>query len=541
MDAYYDQLIEYVLEELPEERRLLIRAHLDSGCFECNAEVRQLQETFHMLPGALPAYPLNPELKTYVQNAIQAESLREERLKSGRLRSQVLNGAGDLQVLREAETIDRQRPMEQSIPNIRIAVLYFENLSEEKESDYFRAGMTEDIITELSKVRAWEVRPRTQVVQFKDQTTDMRNIGRELGVTHVLHGSIRKSGNRLRISAHLVDAMSASSVWSERYDRDLSDVFEIQAEIAQKIAAALRVHLTHAEQKQIQRRQTDSLQAYDEYLRGRESMFLLTRDGIDTAITHFENAIKIDPNYAMSYAGLAQAYALRLSFFGGPEEFADRAIENAKRALKLNPDQAQAEAALGLSYLLKRMSSEATDACKRAIELNPMDAFAQWISGRLFYRLNQYEDAIERFQKTVELVPDFYTAYSDLAQAYENLGRQEEAQEMRRRTIEACKSYLKTDPNEARAHIFMATANAWLGEKDSALKAGSKAEELNPDDPVMMYNLACLYSLLNEGDRAVEWLKKSVHHGRRDFEWMKRDPALTNIRNHPGYLQLIQS
>jgi serine/threonine protein kinase/Flp pilus assembly protein TadD len=794
MDAYFDELIEYVLEELPEDRRLIIRAHLDSGCVECNAELRQLQEAFHLLPAALPSYELNPTLKNNLQDSINAESVRELGLQSGShhishykilrklgtggmgevflaedtklgrstalkiirpeaatnlerkkrfLRearaaaflshpgiatiyevgedlgldyiameyvegndlSQIISGkpldptrviqigrqiaealaeahqrgilhrdlkpeniqisggdqvkildfglakfmesrmeddylttsdrvlgtipymspeqvsgmpmdarsdlfslgsifyematgkspfagktpaetlenvlrrnppllstlnpgipsglqkviykclqkdpskryasarevADDLQFVRAAETIDLEKPFEESvIRTIRIAVLYFENLSEEKESDYFRAGMTEDIITELSKVRAWEVRPRTQVVRYKDQSIDIREIGRELGVTHILHGSIRKAGSRLRISAHLVDSASASSVWGERYDRDLSDVFEIQAEIAQKIATALRVHLTQAEQKQIQKRQTDNLQAYDHYLRGRESMFRLTREGIETAITYFEKAIQMDAQYAMAYSGLAQAYALKLSFFGGSEQLADQAIENSKRALKLNPDQSQAEAALGLSYLLKRMSAEAIEACKRAIELNPNDAFAQWISGRLSYRLNEYQEAIERFQKTVELVPDFYTAYSDLAQAYENLGQHKQAQEMRRRTIHACKAYLKSDPDEARAYIFLATASSWLGDKKTAFEAGAKAEQLSSNDPVMMYNLACLYSILNEGDRAVEWLQKSVKNGRKDFEWMKRDPALKNIRNHPGYLELIR-
>ena len=253
MDAYYDDLIEYVLEELPEDRYLQLRTHLDSGCVECNKEVRQLLEAFHFLPGALPAYKMKAELKTKLLDAINSESVQGVGLQSRMQHS--LKVANDLQFVRTTETIDSEKPFEQSsIRTIRIAVLYFENLSEEKENDYFRAGMTEDIITELSKVRAWEVRPRTQVVQFKDQTIDIRNIGQDLGVTHVLHGSIRKAGNRLRISAHLVDSASASSVWGERYDRDLSDVFEIQAEIAQKIAAALRVHLTQAEQKQIQKR-----------------------------------------------------------------------------------------------------------------------------------------------------------------------------------------------------------------------------------------------------------------------------------------------
>ena len=504
--------------------------------------MRQLQDTFHRLPGALPAWKLNPTLKRKLNDKINALTVSETNIQpaiSKRYLSAV-NVVQDLQL--GGDKMDSEKHSEEmKAETIKIAVLYFENLSEEKESDYFRAGMTEDIITELSKVRAWEIRPRTHVTQFKDREIDIREIGLTLGVTHVLQGSIRKAGNRLRISANLVDTANASSVWGERYDRDLSDVFEIQAEIAQKIAGALRVHLTQAEQKQFSKRPTNNLQAYDLYLRGRESLFQITREGVNAAISYFEDAIQIDPRYAFAYAGLAQAYGIKLSFFGGEKELADRAIENANRALAIDPVQAQAKAALGLAYLLKGMSPEAVEACKRAIELNPADAFAWWISGRLSYRLNQYEEAIERLKKTVELVPDFYTAYTDLAQALENLGRHEEAQEMRRMTIQACRSYLQTDPNEARAYIFMATASAWLGERDTAIEAGRKAEELSPNDPVMMYNLACLYSLLNDPDQSVEWLSKSVRNGRRDFEWMKRDPALNNIRNHPGYLALIQS
>jgi serine/threonine protein kinase/Flp pilus assembly protein TadD len=441
----------------------------------------------------------------------------------------------DLQALSKGETVI----IHQARASISIAVLYFENLSEEKESDYFRAGMTEDIIVELSKIRSWEVRPRTQVVRYKDQELDLLEVGRELKVSHILQGSIRKAGQRFRISAQLVDARTASAVWAERYDRDLKDVFEIQSEIAHRIAAALQVHLTSAEKKEIAKRPTENLEAYDYYLRGREMIFRLTKQGIDNAIEYFSQAIRTDARYALAYAGLAQADAIKLSFYGGPDSLADVAIENARKALDLDPDLAQAHAALGLAYFLKGQSEQALEECLKAIELNPYDAFATWVSGRLVYRLNQYEEAVWYFKRTVELLPDFYTAYSDLGQAYANWGLQERALEAHQKAVEAARRYLQNFPDEPRAHIFLATSLATLGARIEATAQGRIAAALSPDDPVMMYNLACLYSQLDDLDTAMNWLKKSVDSGRFDLEWIKRDPDLANLRNHPEYQALI--
>jgi len=446
----------------------------------------------------------------------------------------------------EADLIALQRGddpdlMERPSRRISIAVLYFENLSEEKESDYFRAGMTEDILVELSKVKAWEVRPRSQVLKYKDREIDIRELGEDLKVTHLLQGSIRKAGNRLRISAQLIDTLNAVSVWAERYDRDLKDVFEIQSEIAHRIASALKVRLTGAEKEEIKRRPTGSLEAYDFYLRGREMIFRLSKEGIKAARDYFEQAIGNDPNYALAYAGLAQAYATQLSFYGGTDLLADLAVESANRALSLDENLAEAYAALGFAFFLKRMEKEAIDACRKAIRLNPHDAFATWISGRLAYRLNRYEEAARWFQHTIELLPDFYTACNDLAQTYENLGMLEEAAYAHRKTIETCRKYLERFPSEARAHIFLANSSVRGGEREAAIAEGKIAAQLSPNDPVMMYNLACLYSQLNQPEIAVEWLEKSIENGRRDFEWMKRDPELENIRTHPAYLELVSA
>jgi serine/threonine protein kinase/Flp pilus assembly protein TadD len=446
----------------------------------------------------------------------------------------------DLNHLEKGESIDFTRPATPvRRPHLSIAVLYFENLSEEKETDYFRAGMTEDIITELSKLKGWEVRSRTQVVPYKDQEINIKDIGSELKVTHVLQGSIRKAGSRLRITAQLVEARTASSLWAERYDRDLKDIFEIQSEIAQKIAAALKIHLTNSEKMEFGKRYTDNLEAYDWYLRGREMIFKLSKECVEGAIEYFSHAVQADPKYALAHAGLAQAYAINLSFYGGSESLADQSIVHAGRALALDKNLPQAYAALGQAYFLKRMIEEARDACRKATELDPNDPFAAWISGRLLYRMNLYEEAAERFRKTIELLPDFYTAYADLSQAYHNLGMHEIANETRKKTLEVCRRYLQHYPNEARAVIFLATSYAWLDARDEAIYEGKRAAKLSPKDPVMMYNLACLFSLLNEKDEAVRWLSQSIQYGRRDFEWMKRDPELENIRNHPGYLALF--
>jgi len=448
----------------------------------------------------------------------------------------------DLRLLQKGESIEFTRPTTAvARPKISIAVLYFENLSEEKENDYFRAGMTEDIITELSKVKKWEVRPRTQIVAYKDQEIDIKDLAADLKVTHVLEGSIRKAGNRLRISAQLVETRSASSIWAERYDREMKDIFEIQSEIAQKIATALQVRLTKSEEQEFSKRYTEDPRAYDYYLRGRDMMLKLSKDSVEGAIEYFGQALEVDPGYALAHAGIAQAYSIKLSFYGGPESLADESIVHAGRALALEKDLAQAYAALGLAYFLKRMIDEVREACKKAIELDPTDAFATWISGRLLYRMNQYEDAAERFRKTIELLPDFYTGYNDLSQSYENMGMPEMATETRKQTIEACRRYLHSFPSEARAHILLATSYAWLNARSEALAEGKVAAELSAKDPVMMYNLACLYSLLNEKDEAVHWLSESIRYGRRDFEWMKRDPELANIRNHPGYQSLLRN
>ena len=483
-----------------------------------------------------PVTSLNPRVSSSLEQMIHRCLQRDPAYRYSSAKELV----ADLNHLQKGESIDFSRPPA-SVPRpaFSIAVLYFENLSEEKESDYFRAGMTEDIITELSKVKGCEVRPRTQVVPYKDQEINIKDIAAELKVTHVLQGSIRKAGSRLRISAQLVETRSASSIWADRYDRDLKDIFEIQSEIAQKIAEALKIHLTKSEKKEFGKRYTDNLEAYDYYLRGREMIFKLSKECVEGAIDYFSQAVQADPKYALAHAGLAQACAISLSFYGGAESLADQSIVHAGQALALDKNLPQAYAALGLAYFLKRMIDEAREACRKAAQLDPNDPFAAWISGRLFYRMNQYEEAAERFRRTIELLPDFYTAYGDLSQAYENLKMPEIATETRKKTIEACRRYLQNYPNEARAHIFLATSYAWLNARSEAIAQGKRAAELSPEDPVMMYNLACLFSLLNEQEEAVHWLSRSIQLGRRDFEWMKRDPELDNIRNHPGYLALL--
>lgn len=488
-----------------------------------------------LLSEVQPAVP--PELQTIIYKCLEKNP--ERRYSSA---EEILSDLKSILRIRALQSLPSLSVPRIATPSgISIAVLYFENLSQETESDYFRAGMTEDVITELSKIKVWDVRPRTQVVKFKDQSLDLRAVGRELHVTHILQGSIRKVGSRLRISAQLVESQSANSVWAERYDRDLEDVFEIQSEIAQKIAAALQIHLTTAEKKAMEKRPTRNIEAYDDYLRGREMIFRLNKEGVDSAIEHFEHAIGIDSEYALAYAGLAQARAVKLSFYGGPDSLADDAIENATRALELDGSLAQAFAALGLAYLLKGMSNEALASCQQAMQLNPYDAFAAWILGRLYYRLGRYEDAAKQFKNTIKLLPSFYTAYSDLGQTLQNVGLKDQAVEMYKETIEACSRYLESFPDEARARILMATSCAKLGDKTRAIREGLLAVGLSPDDPVMMYNMACLYSLLNEPEAGIQWLRKSIQHGRRDFEWMQRDPTLENVRNHPSYQALLHS
>ena len=256
-------------------------------------------------------------------------------------------------------------------PEKSLAVLYFANLSRDKDDEYFRDGMTEDIITELAKIKDLQIFPRSAVFAFRDNPLTVAQISHHLAVAYVLDGSIRRAGNRLRITTQLAETRTGHSVWAERYDRQLEDVFAIQDEIAQNIARALRVMLTEKEKREIEKVPTSEVQAYDYYLRGRQFFYQMRRNGFEFARQMFAGAIAIDPGYARAYAGVADCCSLLYMWFEPTKENLSEAVATSCRAIELDPESAEAHASRGLAESLSMNYEGAKTAFETSIRLNP--------------------------------------------------------------------------------------------------------------------------------------------------------------------------
>ncbi len=284
-------------------------------------------------------------------------------------------------------------------PEKSLAVLYFANLSGDKEDEYFRDGMTEDIITELAKIKELQLFPRSAVFAFRDKPLPATQIAQQLTAAYVLDGSVRRAGSRLRITTQLAETRTGHSVWAERYDRQLEDVFAIQDEIAQNIARALRVMLTEKERREIEKVPTSEVQAYDYYLRGRQFFYQMRRKAFEFARQMFAGAIAIDPGYARAYAGVADCCSLLYMWFEASEDNLREAVAASRRAVELDPESAEAHASRGLAESLGKNYESAQEEFETSIRLNPQLFEAYYSYGRVCLAQGQYEKAAGLFAK----------------------------------------------------------------------------------------------------------------------------------------------
>ena len=286
--------------------------------------------------------------------------------------------------------------------------------------------------------------------------------------------------------------------------------------------------------------QTLNAEAFDLYLRARNFLSRMSKSNVQFAIQLFKKAIEADKRYAAAYAGLSEAYAYLYAYFERSEDFLEKAIDSGLRALMYDSSLSEAYAALAMAYYNKKLYDDAHNAGQKAIELDPNNFNAYWILGRIYHSMDRDKEAIELFEKVIELNPDFYTAYNDISLCYERIGDTDQYDKILQTSMEVYPRYLSQYPDDARAHIFYATMLAKLRKIDEAREAGRKAYELSPNDAVMLYNLACLFSRLEEKETAVDYLKKACEAGYVNFEWIKRDSDFDNIRNEPGYLDLLK-
>lgn len=421
-----------------------------------------------------------------------------------------------------------------------VAVLPFADMSPDQDQGYFCDGMAEEILDALAHVGHLRVPARTASFRFRDAGDDIQSIGRKLGVPVVLEGSVRKSGNQLRVTAQLIDAANGYHLWSESFDRSLEDVFAIQSEIACKVVQACQVTLSPSEEHELEKTPTVNVQAYDRYLRGRQFIYLYTRKAIAESNRLFKEACDMDPDFALAYCGLAYSNATAYHFLDHSEEKLRLAVENSERALELAPDLAEAHLARAMA-LSEQDNPDAIREFKNAIRLDPRLYDAYYYYGRERFHRGDFEKAIELFNETTRLEPDNYLGYSMLNTAYHAQGLGGLATESARRSVELIKQHLEVTPDDLRAIVLGATDLVEIGEEDEAKTWAERALAMSPEESSVLYNVACVYAVTGQTDKAMDVLEKAVVAGYAGMDWLTHDSQLDNLRELPRFAALLES
>jgi eukaryotic-like serine/threonine-protein kinase len=482
-----------------------------------------------------------------------------------------------------------------------IAVLPFENLGDPKQDETFSSGITEDITTQLSKISELDVRSHASAMRFKKSEKGIKDIGRELNAANILDGSVRRADSKIRITARLTDTATDKNIWAETYDRDLKEVFTIQSDIAQQIAAALRAKLTPAEKERIEKKPTKDIRAYEYYVKGREFYNRYKKEDNEQAVELYKKALELDPDYALAHAGLGDAFFQRAFRFGFPETWFDTAIEESQKAIALDPNLPEGYKALSSAYFWgKGWRKKAIEILQKAVEANPNSAIAVNALGQYYNQIGEYDKAFplvkkavalspawafpclqlgrtyfglddlaraeEWLKKAVELQPDLDAATSTLSEFYLACGEYQKA-------VEQTQKFLALSPNVPSAFIYSGRAELFSGNYEKAQeyyqKSGSGHVELGyiywktgkKDEAKKLFqklldllqkqleqgdegygirsSMAAIYAIQGNKEEALKWLQKAVDAGWRNYRYILRDPTLENIRDDARFKQII--
>jgi serine/threonine protein kinase/tetratricopeptide (TPR) repeat protein len=420
-----------------------------------------------------------------------------------------------------------------------VAVLPFANVSAEAENEFFSDGIAEEITNALAKIKALHVAARTSAFAFKGRSGDVRKMGDQLGVGSVLEGSVRRSGNRIRITAQLVSVADGYHLWSERYDREMEDVFAVQDEIARSIAAAVGVVLSEEEQKTLARVPTGNVTAYEYFLRGRQHFRQLRRKTLEYAREMFRKAIEIDPDYALAYAGIADCSSFLAMYFDPSEANLAEADAASRRALELDPDLPEAHAVRGLAFSLNDRYEEAEQEFKSAIMLDPTLFEAHYFYARSCVRQGRHREAARLFEQACEARED-HQARLLWAQSIEGMGAHEEAQRAYRKALAVLERHLELEPGDGRALTLGGIALIRLGQLQKAEEWTERALAIDPEDAVVLYAAACNYSVWGRKERALDLLATATQNGFGQKDWIANDPDLDNIRGEPRFQTILE-
>jgi len=448
-----------------------------------------------------------------------------------------------------------------------IAVLPFANVSVDPDTEYLSDGFTDTIINELSLLPNLKVMSRNSVFYYKGRETDARAVGRELGVQAVLSGRITQRGDSLLISVELVDARDGSHLWGEQYDRKLSDLLTVQGEISREILEKLRLRFAGEQRQRLAKRYTENTEAYQAYLKGRYYWNKRTNDGLRKSIEYFQQAIDLDPGYALAYAGLASSYVLG-AFPLPPKEKMPKAKAAGMKALEIDDTLAEAHTALARArYLYDRDWLEADREFKRAIELNPnyetahhwraeylvslgrfdeaiaeakqaqeldpLSLVVNWNVGHIFYLSRQYNQAVEQYQKTLALDPRFNRARGDLIEVYEQKGMYKEAIQETGKQVALSEGSAERLAAIEEAYRALGVKGYWRKKLDLA------KEELKSNYASPLY-MAKLYTKFGDKDQALAWLEKAEEEREPFLVWLKVDPNWDGLRTDPRFADLVR-
>jgi TolB-like protein/Tfp pilus assembly protein PilF len=454
-------------------------------------------------------------------------------------------------------------------PDKSIAVLPFENLSEDKANAYFAEGMQDEILARLSKIADLKVISRTSTQKYKSTPDNLREIAKQLGVANILEGSVQKSGDAVRVNVQLINALNDAHLWGDVYDRKLTDIFAVESDIANTIADTLQAKLTGAEKQLIAAQPTNDLTAYDLYLKGRSLWSKRGGENLRQAIAFYEQAIARDPNYALAYTGLAEAYVILPIYtavasreaFSKAKTAALRALQlddklaeahtaladvlfndfdmaasisEFQRAIALNPNYATAHQWYGCDTLRAvGRFDEAIVEGKRAVELDPLSPIINSDLGRTFTIARRYDEAIAQLRKTLEIDPTLWVAHYNLGETFQ----------LKNDLATAITEYTSAQQlsDDLRARVPLAAAKAQSGNKEAAVQMLAELEELGRHGNVRSYWRTLLYLSLGNRDEAIRWLEQGIaDHDGLDIGWIKVDPLLDPLRGDPRFEALVQ-
>ena len=507
---------------------------------------------FESILGKAPISPvrLNPEVPAKLDEIIEkalekdpdmrCQTAAELRADLKRLKRSLLSNSSRQPAAEKADS-SHVRPASTAgtaPANKSVAVLYFENQGGSKEDEYLRDGITEDVLTELSKIRGLNTFSRATVLAFRDKSVTPAQIGQQLGAAYVLTGTLRRAGARLRINTQLVDTRTDFPVWSERFDREMKDVFEVQDEIARKIAEALRVTLSPQELEALAVKPTENLQAYDLYLRGKRYARRQTRQDLEFALQMFENAVAMDPSFALAYAACANACAMFYCNFSRDQLWVERAREASGKAVALRWDLPEVQVSQAWVLYAAELHDEAVRMVRKAIERRRDCEGAYYLLCRSLFAAGRHQEVLDVAESAIEASGEDYNVYVPILNAAGALDEEELGLNISRRFIAALENHLKQVPEDPRARVLLGVNYARTGREDDAVRELNLAITLRANEASILYNAACAFCTLKRKPEALDALRKAWEAGFHDSVWARRDPELAILHGDPDFERL---